>query len=236
LKVVVGCPVAERAWVLPQWLAAIREQTIEVEIVCLLGDSKDDTEELLREAGVTLLETGAPTRSPERMLSHTWSQDEGEFRLMAQLRNLLCYYAHEELRADIFFSLDSDIILPSASAIELLLQALHDYAGNAVAPLVDMAAPLDLPVPKPPPAWNFMQWKLAGISAERAPHGPLAGMPFRAGVIMAAMMLDRTAQLVRWKDHPQGEDLGWSTDAFRHGVRLLVDPRVQCRHVMNYRY
>jgi glycosyltransferase involved in cell wall biosynthesis len=232
MRVVVGCPVAERAWILPRWLEAVHRQSIPVEIVCLYTESKDNTRQLLEDAGAKVVESPLQTRPASRMHLHYWGKDE--YKLMSSLRNSLLEVVRG-LDTDWFLSLDSDIILPDSKAIARLIDVAVDRQSNAVAPLVDLEAPNPLPVSETPgPSWNWMRWKVRGASGRRD-RSFVMEEPFEVDVIMAAMLLDRYAQKVRWHPHTQGEDIGWSVEAYRRDLRLMVDPTVVCEHHMDRR-
>ena len=111
MRIVVGCPLKDRSWALPRWLQAIANQGVELELVCLLSPSEDNTEEVLKQHPITLLYDERPGRSVLEIDTHAWGNLNGKYEYMASLRNQLIDYVIER-DADFFFSLDSDIILP----------------------------------------------------------------------------------------------------------------------------
>ncbi len=232
----IGCPVAERAWILPKWIAAVKSQTVSTDIVCVYSHSHDGTLKLLEEAGAHIIESNFPTRDQARIYDHLWDQQRGEYRMMSILRNELVEWAQEG-GYDFFFSLDSDIILPHEHALHDLMEdcieVQPELASDAVAPLVDMI----LPIPNGPKtqcAYNFMGWDNEGFTFEHGDRSIKPEAPKHVAAIMAAMLLNRKAMEVRWHDHRQGEDIGWSLDAWHKGVKLMIDPRIECLHAMNH--
>lgn len=208
------------------WIDAVRMQQLdgEVDIVCLYTRSHDDTLEILQRNDVRVLESPLPSRSYNRMQSHNWSYSDHEYEFMASLRNDLRGTIANEA-PDWFFSLDSDILLPTPDSLRELIETAQEHQANGIAPLVNM-----MQHPEAPPAWNWMMLRDALTGADRAP------MPsqdvFPVTVIMAAMLLDRRAMMVPWANHPQGEDIGWSIRAKQADLLLLSDSRIVCEHRM----
>jgi hypothetical protein len=123
---------------------------------------------------------------------------------------------------------DSDIILPPLAWRTLAhhLEQRKEEGFKAIAPLVNMGDHIDTV------AWNYMDWNHHSTASAYRSAVPMPTEPFEAGVIMAAMLIHRTAFEVLWHEHDQGEDIGWSWHAREAGVRLLVDPTVVCEHRM----
>lgn len=228
--IVFGCPIANREWVIDRWWKSIKDDQVvdqDWSAAFVYSPSEDGTLDKLMamEGDVTIIEAGESVRSREEMDLHRWP--ETHFDHMARWRNMLLDHC-EKVGAEWFFSVDSDIILPpmTAQRLQLVLQRYMELGYGAIAPVVNMAVHIDTH------AYNFMQWN--DQSTADAYRSPLAipTEPFNVGVIMAAMLIHRSAFGVRWESHPQGEDLGWSFAARNRGVRLLVDPTITCNHLM----
>jgi glycosyltransferase involved in cell wall biosynthesis len=226
MKIVIGCPVKDRAWVIPDWLRAIQDQEVdaEVEILCVASPSSDGTEQLILDGGgkLIMMKEHHYRRTKKDIDGHIWNMEMYEF--MSSIRNGLKNRAFSDFEADYFFSLDSDVILPKDG-----LAALLDYAQEhkgVIAPAVNMVAR--------GAAWNVMSWVDSGrpSMAHRPIQEPQAG---RADVIMAAMLIPREAKSVRWEAHRQGEDIGYCIDAARNRVKLWWVPTVRTSHFM-YQY
>lgn len=231
MRIVVGCPVAERGWALPQWLEAIHRQRfedVELRIVCLYTESHDDTLAVLQNGGAEVVYGPLPPRPRAKQRAHIWSYDDGDFAYMTTLRNALLEYVRDRHDPDYFFSLDSDVILPTKGTVHRLAWALEHEGADAIAPLVNVGDP------PYPPAWNFMHINTRQRTASRPDieRYALPDEPFPTDVIMAACLQNRRAQKVRWADHKQGEDIGWGLRAREKRVRVLVHPRIECAHLM----
>lgn len=221
MHIVIGCPIRNRAWVLPEWLEAIRRQNIKVDIVCMLSPSEDETEKILRDNDVLVLNDRRPGRDQREIIAHGWG-DLDTYAYMASLRNKLIKYA-QYVDADYFFSLDSDILLPF-EALERLLEYAKTHPG-VVAPAVNMVFNGT--------QWNTMNWVRSQPGrALRENRSPQTG---RADVIMAAMLLDRSAMQCAWAAHEQGEDIGFCLDAEAKDVDRWWVREVWCEHLM-YRF
>ena len=228
VNILIACPIKDRSWAVPYWWSAIRDNLdidVKAEVLCLASPSEDGTEEALLCLGIEViqdLEEGRPVWEIEH---HTWGSLP-KFEYMSRLRNQLVEIALER-EVDYFFSLDSDIILPEHGLARLL-----DYAAThpgVVAPSVNM-------VPNGV-AWNIMNWSnphmaLAANRDKLAPH-LLRQEAGRADVVMAAMLLDRSALACRWAMHMAGEDIGFCLDAESKGIPRWWYPDVRCQHLMS---
>ena len=226
MKIVIGCPVKDRAWVIHDWLQGIYDQEVDadIEILCAVSPSSDGTEQYLLEGGAKLLRMPehAYRRSKKDIDGHVWNMEMYEF--MASMRNGLKNRAFSEFECDYFFSLDSDIILPKGGLATLLAFA-KDHPG-VVSPGVNMTSR--------GVAWNVMSWVDQGRPSMA--HRPIGEPPQgEADVIMAAMLIPRENKSVRWETHRQGEDVGYCIDAVRSRTKLWWVPMVRCKHLM-YQY
>jgi hypothetical protein len=217
MKLMVGMPIKERAWCLPEWFAALEAQDIEHEVVAIYSPSADETELVLIEHNATIIYDESLGRSLSNINAHCWG-DLSTYHYMATMRNHLTRLALER-EADYFFSLDSDIILPPNTLREMLKYA-QGHPG-VIAPAVNMTINAR--------ALNVMKWSTTRGHAYRDGGEPPAG---KVDVVMAAMLLDRTAMECQWRSHPQGEDVGFCADALDKNVALWWLPHIQCQHLM----
>lgn len=231
--VVFGCPIANRAWVLDKWWAAIGQQQARHtdyrwKVVFVYTDSEDDTlGKMVQMADwhddVEIIHAGESPRTLDDMNAHRWPLEH--ITKMAEWRNMLLDYAIEQ-DAEYLFSVDSDIILPPG-AFHRLAQLGTMCGWTATAPLVNMAGHIDTF------AYNYMDWVDGGVTAQATRSSlPVPEVPFRADVIMAAMLIHRSLFGIRWAAHEQGEDIGWSWNAAQLGKRMYVDPTIICNHLM----
>ena len=217
MKLIVGFPCKDRAWILPQWFEAIESQGVECEVVCLYTHSVDDTELILKEHNATILYDDQPGRKLNEIDSHCWGVP-ATYEYMSILRNRLLDYAIDS-GADYFFSLDSDIIIPPNTISQLLLFS-RNHAG-IISPALNMS-----PGSK---AWNTMQWTQQHGIATRS-IGDITNE--QVDVVMAAMLLDQYGMQCRWKAHPQGEDVGFSLDAYEKQIPCWWLSNLVCEHRM----
>ena len=228
MKLVIGCPVKDRAWILPSWFQAIEDETqhldIETDVVCLYTPSEDDTLKVLGEWGARILYDGMPGRNVTEIDGHHWGTFS-KYEYMSRLRNTLKDYVIKVMHADYFFSLDSDIIL-TANSLRRLLDFMETHEG-VVAPAVNMM--------HNGTAWNTMSFanpQHPGGMVERPTKSPKSG---QVDVVMAAMLMDRKGMQANWFAHDQGEDIGFSIDARQKSVPLWWMGDVYCEHVMRRR-
>jgi len=217
VRVVVGTLAKDRAWVLPTWFQALHQTTVSIDVVCVVSPSSDQTEAICRNSGAEVLVDERPGRSTYDIEAHAWGSLE-TYAYMADLRNRLLEHVIAK-GADVFFSLDTDIILGS-NAIEQLLSNLQ-LVGGMISPAVNMA--------ERGTAWNIMHWDLAGTPHRRAAV-PSHLVP--ADVIMGAIMMDRSAFVCRWGPHSHGEDIGLCKSAEVHGVPRWWLPQLHLYHAM----
>jgi hypothetical protein len=216
MRFVVGCPVQDRAWCLPRWLDAIEDQKMDLDVLCLLSKSSDDTEAVLRRRGVRYIRDPYPGRTTSAIHRHQWAQPE-DHAYIAELRNALLEIVIEQ-RADFFFSLDSDIVLPHG-AIDRLIAVLD---RGVIAPYVNMALKGSM--------HNTMAWD------DRAHPGTAHHREnMQRGyvdVVMGAILMDRRGMEARWRPHPQGADVGFCLDADEKSIPRWWEPSVRCEHLL----
>jgi hypothetical protein len=220
MKIIVGCPIKDRAWVIPQWHAAIRAQEVDVEVVCLYSASEDDTRAQLESRHVTILDDPEIGRRLPEIDGHMWGGRPEDYSYMTRIRNDLMDYVVAQ-DPDYFLSLDSDILL-CPGALKRMVACLEIY-GGIVSPAVNMSQ-------NGRTAWNVMTW------ADRAHPGvahrrvtPVAG---QVDVIMAALLFDREGMQCRWSPTRNGEDIGLCIDAERLHVPRWWLPDLRCDHLM----
>ena len=217
MKLIIGCPLKDRAWILPSWFTALAEQGIEHEVLVLLSPSSDDTEQILLDHGAGIIYDDEEGRPLSEIDSHGWGSLP-TYEYMARVRNRLKNEAFDK-GADYFLSLDSDILLPAGGLASLLTFA--ETHQGVVSPAVNMATGTV--------AWNTMRWD-GELGSPTRDRGELPG--FEADVIMAAMLIDRSAKDCDWRHHSAGEDIGFCINARNLGVKLWWYPPVRCNHIM----
>lgn len=233
-RIVLGAPVADRAWALPRWLDQIEQQTVQPDaLVFVHTDTGDGTREILRAAQdrwpVEIVDAPGPVvhrrdRNRDRV---------GAYSMLADLRNRLLDHALG-LNADVIVSLDTDIFLTESTAIEQLVDRLDK-------------APLSTPLVYlheqgvTAGTYNAGYWVDAGSGPERRWRRPsvaeflnAAGRPRQVDVPMACVAMRRDVALTcRYRYHEAGEDLGFGLDLDRNGLWADWLTGLHCPHVMD---
>lgn len=215
-KLLVGCPVYRRDWILPLWFQHVEVAAVVagVDIQYVFVADPDDSETLAE-----ILSAHHPVHwvcQPE-LIPHdgrrVWNHDR--FKWMVDLRNILLR-AVRDIKPDLFLSLDSDILLNPLS-IKSMMEGLDRF--DAVGGKLYMTGGTTCP------SWATFS-RSAGLSRQDA-----EGF-FPVEVIMACKLMTPMAFNVDYVFHEHGEDVGWSLAASMAGCRLGWDGRVANKHVM----
>lgn len=229
MKLAIGCPIRDRAWIIPHWFehikiaaaaaAAERGEAIHVVFV-FVGDPRTDAEtfkvinhECLSYSWPRLVvELDEPAGEYKRV----WNAER--FGHMVHLRNTLLAHVRR-LEPDFFWSLDSDILVADR-ALSSALEATDQF--DAIGTKLFMTSGNS----RACPSYGMLP---AQASALRRSDGD--GL-FPVDVIMASKIMAPKAYAVDYQVHRQGEDIGWSIAARKAGCRLGWDGRVTSKHVM----
>ena len=237
MKLVIGCPIYKRDWILHHWIRCLINQSIDTNKVGFIFEtSSDDT------STIAILETW---RKIQKQIPHfeviirddiphfehiengrQWTLSK--YENMANLRNKLLQKVRE-IEPDYYFSLDSDILLENSNTIELLIA--HVNAGaDAVSPLMFMTPFGDM-YP------SVMTWRNDGTDKAMRHEAYPIGEYFQSDVIMAAKMMSKDVyKNVDYRLHEQGEDVGWSWDATQMGFKLYSASYLYAPHIMSKEY
>jgi hypothetical protein len=216
-SLMIGCPVAHRAWVLDRWFdhieMAAKNAFVEPEFV-FVGDPKDRSFEVIRRrAGdFTLVEVPNGKGDDTRV----WNQDR--YRVMVDLRNRLLG-AVRDLQPDYFLSLDSDILL-HPFVLDSLLDDMAKDTYDAVGAKTYMTQT----------GTNCPSWARLSTRGDLQRYDTEGYFPCQ--VIMAVKMMRASAYGVDYELHVQGEDIGWSLACQRAGLKLAWDGRYGSKHVL----
>lgn len=217
MKVVVGCPLRDRAWIVPQWVEHLALAAYRPHIV-VVGDPVADAEtfQVLSQAclrwslNLDVVEVSEDLGPYERV----WGLDRYEH--MAFLRNTLLNHVRD-LKPDLFWSVDSDILV-AKTALSSACEGLERF--DAVGSKTYMT---------PNGTWCPSFAMLAGGGLNRwEDHGL-----FPVDVIMALKLMTPKAYGINYRAHQQGEDIGWSMNAAEFGVKLGWDGSTPSKHVMS---
>jgi hypothetical protein len=214
VKLIVGCPVSRREWILPTWFAHVRRAAETVGVapdfifVCHPQDPSWDC--LLDQApGCTIMPASFARGNDQRR----WNPER--YHQMVDLRNKLLAGVRRA-EPDLFLSLDSDILL-HPDQIKLMIECLDRF--DAVGGRCYMTT-----TGTRFPSWGrLVKGNLQRFDAEGT---------FPVDVIMALKLMTPAAYAVNYSLDLQGEDIGWSRNATAAGVRLGWDGRVAAKHVL----
>jgi hypothetical protein len=215
MTVLVGCPVAHRAWVLPQWFDHVEKACALVGVkpeYAFVVDPSDESWPVIRErtAGAVIV----PTANTKGDDTRNWASPH-RFHEMVELRNALLA-AVRTRQPEVFLSLDSDILLHPAH-LQSMLEALHEY--DAVGGKCFMTET----------GTDFPSW--AQLGRDGGLIRTDAWGLFPVDVIMAIKLMSPRAYAIDYEHDILGEDIGWSKACARAGVTLGWDGRVSSKHV-----
>lgn len=234
MKLIIGCPIYKRDWILAQWIRCIINQSLDISNIGFVFETAPG--DLATSQALQAWKKLDP-RIPlfivnERSdINHYEHQNNGrqwtlsKYHNMISLRNSILKTVRE-YQPDYYLSLDSDILLENPNTLELLIA--HIKAGaDAVSPLMYMT-----PVGKEFP--SVMTWKeQVGQLAYRERSYPI-GSFFKSDIIMAAKMMSKDVyNNVDYVFHQQGEDLGWSAEASKKGFNLFSASYIYAPHIMS---
>jgi len=217
----VGCPVRERAWILPRYLGclgALLRPAGGLQFHFVVQPSQDATEAIIASwCGIR------PNASWGRVTGAPggWARGAYDYAWLACVRNLL---ADQALAAGAdLLSIDSDILVPPGLAVGLDANHLPVVAAvisNRVGKAVDETDAIN--------ARPFEDGQhAAGIRACKAGLHQVewtgACCLYRHEVLAAG---------ARWAWHREGEDVAMCASARALGVRCYVDGRIRADHYM----
>lgn len=219
MTLLVGCPIANRAWALPEWFRCLDAQSRRPDGLVFVhsGYAGDDPSSYREDPTWLACEAGAEMLGVPIHLHHDpgfWHprHDNQRFHTLARLRNVMLDLA-DGLDADQFLSLDSDIMLRNPDTIQTLL-GLIDEGWATASPVTWLH-----PAGKGSWAVNAGLWNHASGPVPSwvrpDPEGLPWGANIRIDIPMAAMLMNRKViEKVRYRWHEGGEDIG-----FAHALR-----------------
>lgn len=220
MELAVGCPVRDRAWILPAWFehveAACERAGIEPRYL-FVADPWNDAD-TVKACGI-----GAAERNRSIEVDVVDEGDRGPYRRewhrsrlaeMVVVRDRLLALARS-YEPDLFWSLDSDILTHPDSLVSAL-EGIGRF--DAVGMKAFMSPGTSCP-------------SYAMLRGESW-HRPNQDGFFPVDVIMASKLMTPKAYYVNYAYDDRGEDIGWSKCARVAGVKLGWDGRVCSKHVM----
>lgn len=224
--VVVGCPVRDRAWILPYYLEHISKLDYDTRrlIPCfVVNDSSDRTEEILRKWAYenssryskVIIEVFNQGQIPDRRTQEVRNRI---YHSLANVRNKFLEIACNN-GADYVFSIDSDILVPP-NALKDLLKHNKDIIAAQI--------------------WNDASKRYPNILIDQ--NGVIRhyfnfpkNQLFRCDVTGAVYLISRKVVVsgVKYGYHHQGEDIAFCKDAKAKGFEIYADSNIYCEHIMN---
>lgn len=234
MKLVIGCPIYKRMWILPDWIRCLILQSVSMKDIGFIFEvSPDDTETIASLEAWRKYDKRIPHFSIKvrEDIPHFEHENNGrqwtisKYVNMVSLRNSILDSVRE-IEPDYYFSLDSDILLVNPNTIELLIAHIKSGA-DAVNPLMFMT-PFGTMYP------SVMTWREdIPDKAYRKEEYDL-GNYFKADVIMAAKMMSKKVyQNVSYDVHEQGEDVGWSLNCKKNNFNLYCASYIYAPHIMS---
>lgn len=223
-KVMIGCPVRNRAWILPRYLEALDNMDYphhHREYCFIVNNSTDGTEAILRGFA---LNSPAQVKITVVNFEDAGGTRRGEYRLknLAYLRNLLL---NEFMLSDCtyLFSVDSDILVPPPA-----LSSLISHKTDIVSALVPNGHLLG-----DENIYNILSRDQKGnyIHIKDFPRDKI----FAVDITGAAYLINKRVIKeggVRYSAAGGAEDIGFCERAKSLGFKIYCDPRIKCEHVM----
>lgn len=234
MKLIIGCPVYDRAWILPYWFQFIERQSLplkDIGFIFIASQKDTETLEVLSRwksfhPEISVFDIEFP--DDVNHFSHkdgTRHWTLSKYDNMVKLRNHLL----EKVRIyqpDYFMSLDSDILLTNPNTLELLISHINEGA-KAINPLMYMT-------PSGERFPSVMKWLNEPGGKATRDFDYEIGTYFKSDVIMAAKMMSKEVyNNINYIIHDQGEDLGWSSECARMGYDLYAATYIYAVHVMH---
>ncbi|NLG32123.1 MAG: glycosyltransferase [Syntrophomonadaceae bacterium] len=224
-RVMIGCPVRNRAWILPRYLEClcrIEYPKDLIEFCFIINNSIDNTENILQHFA---RDNSSPVRLIKVDIAEEYAHKRGfySFKHLAFLRNLLLN-EFQNSACQFLFSVDSDILVPPHS-LSRLIQNQCDIVSGLVCNghhLNDSRI------------YNILNW----TDNNRLQH--VKDFPrdrlFPVDCTGAAYLISRNVvegHGIRYSHLMGPEDIGFCMEAAKKGVKIYCDGRIEFIHVMD---
>lgn len=222
-RVLIGCPVRERGWILPRYLQCLLELDYpknQIEYAFVVNDSTDDTLAILQEFA---RHSASPVRLVLQNMASRNSSFRGAYNIgnLVVLRNTLLKM-FLKTNCNHLFSLDSDILVTPDSLNELIKLQM---------PVVSLLVRNDHHL------GELGYYNISQLQGGR--YRPIRDFPrdclipvdcTGAGYLINRWVIEEKE--VRYHPHPQGEDAGFCDDARAKGVTIWCHTGLEGIHVM----
>jgi hypothetical protein len=234
MKLLIGCPMYKRSWILPHWIRCIVNQSLPIEDIGFVFEvSPDDTETIQSLEAWKKYDNRIPYFNIKirKDIPHFQHENNGrqwtlsKYQNMVSLRNSLLTTVRD-VSPEYYFSLDSDILLTNPNTLELLIAHIKSGA-DAVNPLMFMT-PFGTMYP------SVMTWREGMARKAFRQEKYSLGTYFKSDVIMAAKMMNKKVYSnIDYSVHEQGEDVGWSWECKEAGYNLFCASYIYAPHIMS---
>lgn len=234
MKIAVGCPIRNRAWILEEWVEHVR---IAFDLAGVkpwwafaigVGPSgrDDGTRRLVTD--LYKKESGIWTEiaEPEIQDRRFWNLER--YEQMANYRNRLLSLV-QGTHPDYFLSLDSDILLHPATLMCLLETIKADHFVQGVERKFDAVGGKAFLSDSSPNITTYGTLSPNGGGLQRINSDGI----FPVQILMAVKLMAPTAYNVNYCSNRFGEDIGWSLNCRDQGLTLGWDGRVTSKHIMD---
>ncbi|MGE5422301.1 MAG: glycosyltransferase [Ignavibacteriales bacterium] len=222
-RILIGCPVRDRAWILPRYLeslAGLDYPPENIEYVFVVNDSTDNTFSILQQFSKQQV---SPVHLIAIDFGNRRSADRGGYSInyLVKLRNILLE-TFLNTKCSHLFSVDSDILVKPHTLQELLKLDL---------PIVSSLVRND---------WHLGDKGFFNILRKQDEHlRPITEFTrdqlIRVDCTGAAYLISRMVvddMGVRYHPHLQGEDAGFCEDARSKDITIWCHTGLECTHVM----
>lgn len=211
MKIIIGCPVYERAWSLPRWFKSIFDQKINLKqagLVFAYTPGQDETLEIIEKYGQKFDSLDV---IPCEDVKAFGGRDSERYYSLVILRNRI-FEVLRDLQPDYYFSYDSDILLPEGT-----LKGLIKDKKDIVGPWVDLVPPNGIP--------NCVSVVGNGFR-RRKPYAqfyPQTGLYEVDTVFAVSLMSNPVFNTCTYKWHTGGEDYGFAQEVINAGFKSWMD-------------
>jgi hypothetical protein len=228
MRIVIGAPVALRAWALPTWFERLARQTRQPDGFAFIhsGVAHDETWTTIQHEAA--LRGFRPVALRHHPAAPHARHDNARFKTLATVRNLLLETVRK-MGADALLSLDTDVMLDDPRTIDRLEDLLEQGW--------DTASAITWLHPVGKGSWAFNAGMLGLGQGETQswyrPDREIAesGETVQIQVPMAVTLLGPRALQCRYRNHESGEDIGYAQDLHAHGLRCAWDTGLEATHV-----
>lgn len=222
-RVLIGCPVRDREWILPRYLQCLSDLDYpqnQIEYAFIVNDSTDNTLRILQEFAHR---SSSPVHITVKDMANRHSSSRGAYNIdnLAILRNSLLKI-FLSTKSSHLFSVDSDILVTPDSLKELIKLDL---------PVVSFLVRNDQ---------HLGELGYYNISQLQGGHyRPIQDFPRNslipvdctgAGYLIQRWVIEEKG--VRYHPHRQGEDIGFCEEARAKGIGIWCHTGLEGTHVM----